>query len=407
MTNSKHQISVQDLVKRFKVPIDKPNSLRGRALTLGKLDQREFLALDKVSFGIKRGEFVGIVGKNGSGKSTLLKLIAGIYQPSSGKVKVRGHLIPFIELGVGFNLELTGRENVYLNATLMGLSHQSIDRLYDQIVEFAELGDFMEQKLKNYSSGMQVRLAFSIAIRANADILLIDEVLAVGDSSFQQKCLDYFYQVKQSDTTVILVTHDMSIVEQFCDRAILLDQGKVSKVGSPKEISLSYQALNFGLRLEDQTVSGKHHLVSNRLKAKNDQGDEVSIITGGVVVDNQYCNQVQFGQSISLRLECLSSVSQQCSIGIGIYDSKNQYLIDLNSKHTKRALDLKKGRIIVDINPEGLQLNPGKYRIAVGVYNSSGLTFDYVENLFEFIVLGAERWGLISVDSVWELNSNV
>src|SRR6185312_8467854 len=182
-------------------------------------------ALKDISFEVKKGEFFGIVGRNGSGKSTMLKILAGIYQPTKGGVQKSGKLVPFIELGVGFNPELSGRENVFLNGALLGFSRKEIAAMYDEIVAFAELEKFMDQKLKNYSSGMQVRLAFSIAIRAKSDILLIDEVLAVGDASFQQKCFDYFYKLKQDKRTVVFVSHDMGAVERFCDRAVLIDNG--------------------------------------------------------------------------------------------------------------------------------------------------------------------------------------
>lgn len=200
-------------------------------------------ALKGVSFEVKKGEFFGIVGRNGSGKSTLLKILAGIYQTTSGGVHVKGKLVPFIELGVGFNPELTGRENVYLNGALLGFSKKEIDSRYDDIVRFAELEDFMEQRLKNYSSGMQVRLAFSVATRAEADILLIDEVLAVGDADFQRKCFDYFKALKKSGVTVIFVTHDMHAVKEYCDRVILVEGGVIKSEGAAEEVSKDYTRL--------------------------------------------------------------------------------------------------------------------------------------------------------------------
>ena len=190
--------------------------------------------LKDISFTVNKGDFFGIVGRNGSGKSTLLKVISGIYPPNNGKVEINGTLIPFIELGVGFNPELTGRENVYLNGAMLGFSEKQIDAMYDDIVDFAELWDFMDQKLKNYSSGMQVRLAFSVAIKAHGDILVLDEVLAVGDEAFQKKCNDYFFDAKRNGKTIILVTHDMGAVRQFCNRAIFINNGKNRGRGRPE-----------------------------------------------------------------------------------------------------------------------------------------------------------------------------
>jgi ABC-2 type transport system ATP-binding protein len=199
--------------------------------------------LKDISFTINKGEFFGIVGKNGSGKSTILKIIAQIYQPTKGSVKVHGKLVPFIELGVGFNPELTGRDNVYLNGAILGFSKKEVDAMYDQIVDFAELSDFMDKKLKNYSSGMQVRLAFSMAIRSRADILLVDEVLAVGDADFQRKCFEYFRRLKKEKKTVIFVSHDMDAVSEYCDRALLIKDGSVDFVGSATKTGDLYRKM--------------------------------------------------------------------------------------------------------------------------------------------------------------------
>lgn len=238
-------IGVTNLHKSFKLPTEQAfglkqaifNRLRG---IKGYKEQKVLRGLD---FEIKKGDFIGIVGRNGSGKSTLLKILAGIYYPEVGEVTINGSLVPFIELGVGFNPELTGRENVYMNGALLGFSNEEMDAMYDDIWEFAELQDFQDQKLKNYSSGMQVRLAFSIAIRAQGDILLLDEVLAVGDAAFQQKCNHYFANLKKSNQTVILVTHSMGNVRKFCNRAILIEDGKIVKDGDPKKVADAYTKL--------------------------------------------------------------------------------------------------------------------------------------------------------------------
>lgn len=242
--NGNLAIKVSGLSKSFRLPTERSwglkqaffNRLRG---IKGYRDQQ---VLDNIDLEIKKGEFVGIVGRNGSGKSTLLKLLAGIYYPSAGEIVVNGSIIPFIELGVGFNMELSGRENVYLNGAILGFSNSEIDQMYDDIVKFAELGDFMDQKLKNYSSGMQVRLAFSIAIRAKGDILILDEVLAVGDAEFQKKCNDYF-QSLHGNQTVILVTHSMENVKKFCDRAIMIENGKIACAGDPEKVANAYERL--------------------------------------------------------------------------------------------------------------------------------------------------------------------
>ena len=242
--NNNVAIKVDGLYKSFKLPTERAWGLKQAFFNRlkGVKGFRKQEVLRGVSFEVKRGEFLGIVGRNGSGKSTLLKLLAEIYVPDKGSVSVNGTLVPFIELGVGFNPELTGRENIYLNGALLGFSNSEMDKMYDEIVRFAELEDFMDQKLKNYSSGMQVRLAFSIAIRARGDILILDEVLAVGDAAFQEKCNDYFKSL-HGNQTVILVTHDMANVERFCDRAILIDDGKITCEGKPSKVTKAYMKL--------------------------------------------------------------------------------------------------------------------------------------------------------------------
>ena len=238
-------ISVKNLYKSFKLPTEQSFGLKQAIFNRlrGIKGYKEQKVLKGLNFEIKKGEFIGIVGRNGSGKSTLLKILAGVYYPQKGEVIINGSLIPFIELGVGFNPELTGRENVYLNGALLGFSNKEMEAMYDDIWEFAELKDFQDQKLKNYSSGMQVRIAFSIAIRARGDILLLDEVLAVGDAAFQQKCNDYFNSLRDKGQTVILVTHSMESVRKFCNRAILIENGKIMESGDPNKIADAYLKL--------------------------------------------------------------------------------------------------------------------------------------------------------------------
>lgn len=237
-------ISVKDLYKSFKLPTERAWGLKQAIFNRlkGIKGYRRQEVLRGLTFDVKRGEFLGIVGRNGSGKSTLLKVLSEIYVPDKGSIKVNGTLVPFIELGVGFNPELTGRENIYLNGALLGFSNKEMDEMFDDIVKFAELEDFMDQKLKNYSSGMQVRLAFSIAIRARGDILILDEVLAVGDAAFQEKCNEYFKSL-HGNQTVILVTHDMNNVERFCDRAILIEDGRIKCQGKPSKVTKEYLKL--------------------------------------------------------------------------------------------------------------------------------------------------------------------
>lgn len=239
-------VKVDQVSKYFKLPTDSTQSLRTTLVNRfrGVKGYKEQHVLRDISFEVQKGDFFGIVGRNGSGKSTLLKIISQIYVPEQGTVSIDGKLVSFIELGVGFNPELTGRENVYLNGAMLGFTREEIDDMYDDIVEFAELEEFMGQKLKNYSSGMQVRLAFSVAIKAQGDILILDEVLAVGDEAFQRKCNDYFMERKVSGKTTILVTHDMSAVKKYCNRAILIEDGLVKAYGDPADVANQYSVDN-------------------------------------------------------------------------------------------------------------------------------------------------------------------
>ncbi len=251
-------IKVDNVSKTFKLPHEKQSSLKGVLISRVRGGNRSYESqevLRNVSFEIKKGEFFAIVGRNGSGKSTLLKMLAGIYNPTKGSIQVEGKLTPFIELGVGFNPELTGRENVFLNGALLGFSRKEMEGMYDNIVSFAELGRFMDQKLKNYSSGMQVRLAFSIAIRANSDILLLDEVLAVGDAAFQQKCYNYFEELKARNQTVVFVSHDMGAVTRFCTRAIYIKNGDMILDGTPNDVADLYREENIATEQPKPTES--------------------------------------------------------------------------------------------------------------------------------------------------------
>src|SRR6201996_5212322 len=246
MSAADPSIRVTDLHKSFRIPTHKVDSLKERVVRpFSSRDYRELHALRGISFEIEQGEFFGIVGRNGSGKSTLLKLLASIYRADAGQIEMAGRLAPFIELGVGFNAELSARENIVLNGVMMGLTPQETRQRLDAVIEFAELEEFVDLKLKNYSSGMLVRLAFSLMLEVDADILLIDEVLAVGDASFQQKCADAFHEMKAVGKTIILVTHEMSTVEQYCHRAMLINDGHIDLIGAPDEVGRRYLRLNF------------------------------------------------------------------------------------------------------------------------------------------------------------------
>lgn len=297
-------ISVHNVRKDFHLEGHRPDSLKEVITQVFKKKdkaQHTHHALRGLTFDIKKGEFYGILGRNGSGKSTLLKIMAQIYQPTSGHVQVQGKLVPFIELGVGFNNNLTGRENVFLNGALLGFSRKEMKQRYDEIVAFAELEEFMDQKLKNYSSGMRVRLAFSVAIQADADILLLDEVLAVGDADFKKKCYNYFDTLKKNKKTIILVSHGMSVIREYCDKAILIEDGKISKQGTADEVADEYTRL-FNKPSDTKGTArgakrwGTQDVYMDTFELKADE-KELKIITT-LVAKDQPVDNIKFGFAI-------------------------------------------------------------------------------------------------------------
>jgi len=234
-------IKVKKISKIFKIPHEKKETIREHLFSFFKpLEYEKFHALNNISFEVNRGEWLGLIGPNGSGKSTLLKILAGIYLPNSGKLEITGKLVPFLELGVGFNMELSARDNIFLNGIILGMTKKEVEEKFNQIVRFAEIERFLDTKLKNFSSGMQVRLAFSIAVQVQANIYLLDEVLAVGDAEFQKKCQAEFEKMKKEGKTVLLVTHDMKAIKEYCDRAIWLRDGRVKDYGKSDQIVKKY-----------------------------------------------------------------------------------------------------------------------------------------------------------------------
>src|SRR4051795_5493970 len=280
-------IEVRDLEKTFRIPRQQVNTFKERALhPFRRTAYEELQVLRGISFDVLEGEFFGIVGRNGSGKSTLLKCLAGIYRTDSGSIRAAGRISPFIELGVGFNPDLTARENVVINAVMMGLTPREARARFDKIIAFAELEDFVDLKLKNYSSGMQVRLAFSVMVQSGSEILLIDEVLAVGDAAFQQRCLDEFRRLRDEGRTIVLVTHDMAIVERFCHRAMLITDGEIEMIGAPGRVGRRYLERNFenydshAGDASETSLAGAHAEIAE-IWVENDAGMRVETVPHG------------------------------------------------------------------------------------------------------------------------------
>lgn len=380
-------VKIGHVSKEFKLPHERNTSIKGALINLihtGKRNRsyERQQVLNDVSFEIKEGEFFGIVGRNGSGKSTLLKMLAGIYTPTKGEIQVNGKLTPFIELGVGFNPELTGRENVFLNGALLGFNRKEMAVMYDDIVAFAELDKFMDQKLKNYSSGMQVRLAFSIAIRVQGDILLLDEVLAVGDENFQAKCLNYFQTLKEEHKTVVFVSHDMTQVKRFCDKAALIEQGKLVKVDIPEVIADMYRESNLEGAL-------------NSAKTGRDKNGTLTVI----------CNdKLAFGETLKVTIDWTKSLDRTAvkNVGISIFKNTGEYVLGINTLLDDVAV--RGSSIDCDIV---CNLPPALYTVAVGLFGRDDTeVLNYVSDAASFAVQSSEKtknWqGLVYLNHRWQ-----
>lgn len=366
-------IELKNVFKSFKIPNDMNSGIKQHIVGFYKRKKgyRKLETLKDVSFNVRQGEFFGIVGRNGSGKSTLLKLLAGIYTPDSGLVKVNGRLTPFIELGVGFNPELTGRENIYLNGALLGFSRKEMNEKYKEIVKFAELKKFMDQKLKNYSSGMQVRLAFSIAIQAKSEILLLDEVLAVGDAAFQKKCFAYFRKLKKEKRTVIFISHDMEAVKEYCDRAALLDNGVITQIGPAEKIALEYTKM---FNVKNETVETERQDTSR-------WGDKTMIIKS--VKTHVDDNNVTITAAHAVNRE-----NQEPVYGLAIYSPTGQKIFESNSKLQKISTGKLSQNNQVEINWELPNIfTNGEHSVTVAVSDRHTTEFyDWWDNAATFAI---------------------
>lgn len=383
MKAEENVIEVHGVFKDFQLPHEKTSSVKGlftNLLQSNALRHKETQhALKDINFHVKKGEFFGIVGRNGSGKSTLLKILAGIYQPNKGSIKVSGKLVPFIELGVGFNPELTGRENVNLNGALLGFSRQEVDAMYQDIVDFAEIEKFMDQKLKNYSSGMQVRLAFSIATRAKADILLIDEVLAVGDADFQRKCFDYFQKLKGNGTTVVFVTHDMNAVREYCDRAILIEKNEIVAAGHSDEVATKYTRMFIDGANKNQDKQadskrwGDRAIQYTRIDAPKTLKNDKELVFSVTAVANKDIEKPNFGFLIR--------------------NASRTHILGTNTVIKKKRLDFMKAGQEVTIEWRIANVfNDGVHYIdPAAVYKGDKQVADWWEDAASFAVLKEER----------------
>jgi homopolymeric O-antigen transport system ATP-binding protein len=410
-------IAVEGVSKRFRIPLDRSATLKYRVTHLRSSGRSQDLyALRDVSMEIPYGSFTGIVGANGCGKSTLLKILAGIYRPTSGTVQVNGHVSPFLELGVGFNPELTARENVYLNGAVLGITRAELTSRIDDIIAFAELEQFADQKLKNFSSGMQVRLAFSVAIQADAGILLMDEVLAVGDVRFQERCFDVFNRYKREGRTVVLVTHDLGSVELYCDHAFLLDHGRVAARGTATEVCAAYRRM-VGEQA-DADAAAEHpdgpasELAADVAASRWGSGEvrvtDVEFLGPG----GERHHTFAAGEPMTIRIHCLVH-RQVDDLICGIYVHRGDGYTLAGDNTFFSGLELRcppEGeRFSVDYVVDELRLLGGQYRLTVGLAgHPTHRHIDMVEQAFEFAVMSPDpQLGLFTMGARWRASGDL
>jgi ABC-type polysaccharide/polyol phosphate transport system ATPase subunit len=395
---SPRAVVADSVTKRFQIPRERRHTLKERLLhPMASSGHDDFQALDGVSFAVKQGEFFGIVGRNGSGKSTLLKCLAGIYRTDAGEIWMAGRVSPFIELGVGFNPDLAARDNVVMNGIMLGLSPKQARERYERVIEFAELQEFEDLKLKNYSSGMHVRLAFSVMIQVDADVLLVDEILAVGDAAFQQKCFDQFFRMREEGKTVVFVTHDMAAVERFCHRALLLERGKIAGIGEPKKVAERYLDLNFETATAEATaLSGQRG------------GDGRARVIGARIEDEhgQRQNVIHQGQGCSLRAEARFDQAVEYPVfAVTFVNADRQNVFVANSAKT----GLTTGRFEPGESARfrvGFQnaLAPGRYWVSTVIADERGRQLDRWEQVFSFVVgASGAAGGIVDLPHTFEV----
>jgi ABC-type polysaccharide/polyol phosphate transport system ATPase subunit len=407
-------IEIKDISKKFKVYHNRESHLKYALLNILKGKKARlssaFWALKDINIDIPKGKTVGFIGRNGSGKSTLLKLMSQILFPDQGTIETHGKISTLIELGAGFHPELSGRENVYINASILGLSRTEVNRKFKEIVHFSGLESFIDNPVKTYSSGMYVRLGFSVAINIDPDILLVDEVLAVGDESFQRKCIKKIHDLKKSGKTIVFVSHDLDSIEELCDEVYLLDNGRLIKQGKPVEVISEYHRLLMGssdLQVRQEAAAKDPAMVSN---GKNRWGSKEIEITGLVFLDKkgEDTDFITTGDAFAVRInyEAHSKIDQPV-FGIAIYSDTGIHITGPNTKKEGFIIESLEGKGYIQYEVDSLPLMPGTYLLSAAIYDLSGMhPYDHWEQYWKFHVLESKtvthRYGLISIPSKWK-----
>ena len=420
-------IEIENVTKKFKIYNDRPSSLKEKIIKRVKNTHQEFYALDDISFKVEKGSTLGLIGKNGSGKSTLLKMINRTMFPDKGKIKINGKIASLIELGAGFHPELSGRENIYNNATIFGLTKKEIDKRIPEIIAFSELEEFIDNTLRTYSSGMYARLAFSVAIHVDADILLVDEILGVGDVNFQAKCANKIYEMKKNGITIILVTHDMSTIDRLCDYAVWLDHGKKIAEGNPRKIEnlyLKYMAEEQEERkkIEKNTSKLEKKIENQEVKVKNLKiehlgehfGSEDVLFTNCELLDEKNIDRrsFQMGQGIKLKVGYLcQSDPESLEVNIGFQINNISGTLVYGTDTLRNGYDIKNLKLLkrgtIEIILKNLPLIPGEYTIGVSIKAiNNQVCYDQYRNIAEFKIYGnSYDIGLVSLEHQYILDN--
>ncbi len=418
-------IRVSDVHKKYKVYHDKGSSLKEKILFRNRNYHEDRWVLNGISLDVKKGESVGLIGHNGCGKSTLLKLLTKIIYPDSGLIEMKGRVSSLIELGAGFHPDMSGRENIYTNASIFGLTKKEINKRIDKIIRFSELEEFIDNPVRTYSSGMYMRLAFAVAINVDADILLIDEILAVGDASFQTKCFNKLREIKSKGTTIVIVSHSLGQVEQICDRSIWINDGKILMEDTPRNVHPYY--LEFMGKKNLNSDSGKNDDKIAESLGGNDN-DEYSGVEAESVIEtekdrwgnmivriekidmmnhlNKKSNSYKTGDKLDIIIEYKSrKIVQDMVVGIGIFrsDGINCYGTNTHIDRLTPITSNKEGKVVVSIDE--LNLLPGEYSLDVALHTSDGFDYDYFKNAEKFIVYSdIQDSGVVRLNHRWTIN---
>ncbi len=402
--NTQIAINVTNITKKFKVYLDKGHTLKEKTLFRKRRAYEERNVLNGISFQVKKGEAIGLIGHNGCGKSTILKLLTRIMYPDSGTIEMRGRVSSLIELGAGFHPDMSGRENIYINASIFGLNKSEIDSRVSDIIEFSELEDYIDNPVRTYSSGMYMRLAFAVAIHVDADILLIDEILAVGDAAFQAKCFNRMREIKASGTTIVIVSHSLGQIEEICERTIWIDKGKIHQQGIPREVHRAYTEY-MSKRMADREKSApkaveiapevqyEKAVIIRSVKLKDGKGNEkASFVTGeSAMIECEFESKTDKKEKVSIELVIVRNDGLEC--------------YETNTFREGFALMDLKGNGMFRCKIDKMNLITGEYWIEMAIRKPDAFPYDYKEKAYKFTMSSVDRErGIAKIDHEWQFD---